>query len=186
MNWRTFAGIASVSVVVLGYQVLRPEPVYSKHVPITTKIVFNREIASIFQRKCFQCHTADNISVPLTTYKDARPWAVAIKEEILERRMVEDVRKADFVVVNPDHLAIAMRYDPKGEGAPVVVAKGEPCLGPVTRTGCGALCPGMDRGCYGCFGPAQAPGNTRALGRRFIELGLSSREAADRYRFITG
>ena len=48
MNWRTFAGIASVSVVVLGYQVLRPEPVYSKHVPITTKIVFNREIASIF------------------------------------------------------------------------------------------------------------------------------------------
>ena len=87
MNWRTFAGIASVSVAVLGYQVLRPEPVYSKHVPITTKIVFNREIASIFQRKCFQCHTADNISVPLTTYKDARPWAVAIKEEILERRM---------------------------------------------------------------------------------------------------
>ena len=68
----------------------------------------------------------------------------------------------------------------------VVVAKGEPCLGPVTRTGCGALCPGVDRGCYGCFGPAQEPGNTGALGRRFIELGLSREQAADRFRFITG
>ena len=70
-----------------GYQLLRPETVYSRHVPITTKIVFNREIAQIFQRKCFQCHTDGNVSVPLTTYKEARPWAVAIKEEILEKRM---------------------------------------------------------------------------------------------------
>jgi coenzyme F420-reducing hydrogenase gamma subunit len=68
----------------------------------------------------------------------------------------------------------------------VVVAKGEPCLGPVTRTGCGALCPGFGRGCYGCFGPAQPSNNTDALGRRFIELGLSEKDAADRFRFITG
>ena len=68
----------------------------------------------------------------------------------------------------------------------VVVAKGEPCLGPVTRTGCGALCPGFGRGCYGCFGPAQASNNTERLGARFIELGLSEGETADRFRFITG
>jgi sulfhydrogenase subunit delta len=36
----------------------------------------------------------------------------------------------------------------------VVVAKGMACLGPVTRTGCGAICPSMGRGCYGCFGPS--------------------------------
>ena len=59
----------------------------ARHVPITTKIVFNREIAQIFQKKCFQCHTDGNVSVPLTTYREARPWAVAIKEEILEKRM---------------------------------------------------------------------------------------------------
>lgn len=35
----------------------------------------------------------------------------------------------------------------------VMVAEGVPCLGPVTRSGCGALCPGSGRGCYGCFGP---------------------------------
>lgn len=35
----------------------------------------------------------------------------------------------------------------------VLVANGVACLGPVTRTGCGALCPNKGRGCYGCFGP---------------------------------
>ena len=39
----------------------------------------------------------------------------------------------------------------------VMVAHGTPCLGPVTHAGCGALCPGYHRGCYGCFGPAEAP-----------------------------
>jgi sulfhydrogenase subunit delta len=36
----------------------------------------------------------------------------------------------------------------------VEVAYGIPCMGPITRTGCGALCPAIGRGCYGCFGPA--------------------------------
>jgi sulfhydrogenase subunit delta len=35
----------------------------------------------------------------------------------------------------------------------VMVANGTPCLGPVTHAGCGALCPSVRRGCYGCFGP---------------------------------
>jgi flagellar biosynthetic protein FlhB len=39
--------------------------------------------------------------------------------------MIEEVRKADFVVVNPEHIAVALRYDPEGDAAPVVVAKGE-------------------------------------------------------------
>jgi coenzyme F420-reducing hydrogenase gamma subunit len=36
----------------------------------------------------------------------------------------------------------------------LVVAGGTPCLGPVTASGCGALCPSHGRGCYGCFGPS--------------------------------
>jgi coenzyme F420-reducing hydrogenase gamma subunit len=39
----------------------------------------------------------------------------------------------------------------------VMVAHGTPCLGPVTHSGCGALCPAHDRGCYGCFGPKENP-----------------------------
>ena len=42
--------------------------------------------------------------------------------------MVAEVRKADFVVVNPDHIAVALRYDRDGEAAPVVVARGERLL----------------------------------------------------------
>ena len=34
----------------------------------------------------------------------------------------------------------------------VTVASGEPCLGPITHAGCGALCPAYNRGCYGCYG----------------------------------
>jgi coenzyme F420-reducing hydrogenase gamma subunit len=44
----------------------------------------------------------------------------------------------------------------------VMVARGTPCLGPVTQAGCGALCPAYDRGCYGCFGPQETP-NTASL-----------------------
>jgi sulfhydrogenase subunit delta len=54
----------------------------------------------------------------------------------------------------------------------VTVARGTPCLGPVTHAGCGALCPAYDRGCYGCFGPMAAP-NTASLAQRWTALGAS-------------
>jgi sulfhydrogenase subunit delta len=38
----------------------------------------------------------------------------------------------------------------------VAVAKGVPCLGPVTQAGCNAICPAHDRECFGCYGPAEA------------------------------
>lgn len=53
----------------------------------------------------------------------------------------------------------------------VVVARGVACLGPVTRAGCGNLCPGIGRGCYGCFGPVEGA-NCRALTEQFRGLGL--------------
>jgi len=53
----------------------------------------------------------------------------------------------------------------------VMVAKGTPCLGPVTQAGCGALCPGFDRGCYGCFGPMETP-NTDSLAAWWRGLGV--------------
>ena len=39
----------------------------------------------------------------------------------------------------------------------VMVARGVPCLGPVTHAGCGALCPAYARGCFGCYGPKETP-----------------------------
>lgn len=65
----------------------------------------------------------------------------------------------------------------------VMVTEGRPCLGPVTRTGCGALCPRFGRDCYACFGPAENP-NTAALSRRLEGLGLAPADVARRFLFI--
>lgn len=64
-----------------------------------------------------------------------------------------------------------------------LVTGGAACLGPVTRTGCGALCPSFGRDCYGCYGPAENI-NPDALGRRFEGLGLLREDVARRFLFI--
>ncbi|MDP3718322.1 MAG: cytochrome c [Acidobacteriota bacterium] len=87
MTWKgLFTGACVLGLVAAGWPYASPEPV-SSHGRITTNIMFNREVSQIFQKKCFQCHTEGNVSMSLTTYRDARPWAVAIKEEILEKQM---------------------------------------------------------------------------------------------------
>ncbi len=53
----------------------------------------------------------------------------------------------------------------------VMVARGMPCLGPVTHSGCGAICPSYGRGCYGCFGPKETP-NTAALSEQLARQGM--------------
>lgn len=66
----------------------------------------------------------------------------------------------------------------------VTVAQGRPCLGPVTQAGCGNLCPGHDRGCYGCFGPKEQP-NTASLAKRMADLGVGRRDIAQAFRSFT-
>lgn len=63
----------------------------------------------------------------------------------------------------------------------VMIAKGIPCLGPITQTGCGVLCPAFHRGCYGCFGPMEDP-NTKALSVQWKELGISGDELVRAFR----
>jgi hypothetical protein len=58
------------------------------HEPITTKVRFNREVIRVLQRNCLGCHRPGGIApMSLATYEEARPWAKAIKEEMLEKRM---------------------------------------------------------------------------------------------------
>ncbi len=59
------------------------------HDPITTQITWNREISRIIYDRCASCHRQGGQAsdVDLMTYQVARPWAKAIKEEVLERRM---------------------------------------------------------------------------------------------------
>ncbi|PWU01871.1 MAG: hypothetical protein C5B51_21945 [Terriglobia bacterium] len=57
------------------------------HDVITTSITFDREIARIFQARCLSCHREGGLAFSLKTYSEARPWAEAIKEEVLARTM---------------------------------------------------------------------------------------------------
>ncbi len=67
----------------------------------------------------------------------------------------------------------------------VMVAHGTACLGPVTHAGCGALCPSYDRGCFGCFGPMEAP-NAGSLGKWLAAHGLEERDVVRLYRTFYG
>ncbi len=55
----------------------------------------------------------------------------------------------------PDH-PVCLECKRKGKVC-VTVSRGEICLGPITRAGCGAICPSYSRGCYGCYGPVSRP-----------------------------
>ena len=57
------------------------------HDIITTKVTFDREIVRLFNAHCISCHREGGSAFSLETYKVARPWAKAIEEEILTRRM---------------------------------------------------------------------------------------------------
>lgn len=63
----------------------------------------------------------------------------------------------------------------------VMVAQGIPCLGPVTHSGCGAICPTFNRGCYGCYGPMESP-NTSALSKKMVELGSTKQDVMLAFR----
>ena len=64
-----------------------------------------------------------------------------------------------------------------------LITDGRPCMGPVTRSGCGAICPRYGRDCYACYGPAPES-NAEALARRFEGFGLLPEEVWRRFHFI--
>ncbi|MEO7649037.1 MAG: cytochrome c [Bryobacteraceae bacterium] len=62
--------------------------VAAAHEPITTKLTWTKEISRIVYKRCASCHREGGASpMSLLHYDDARPWAKAIRDEVLERRM---------------------------------------------------------------------------------------------------
>lgn len=52
----------------------------------------------------------------------------SLQREMARKRMMQDVPKADVIVTNPTHIAVALRYDAEKMAAPKVVAKGADLL----------------------------------------------------------
>jgi coenzyme F420-reducing hydrogenase gamma subunit len=63
----------------------------------------------------------------------------------------------------------------------VMVAGATPCLGPVTRAGCGGLCPSLSRGCFGCFGPSDSA-NTISLADQLARNGATRTQVSRLFR----
>ena len=57
-----------------------------------------------------------------------------MQRELAQRRMMAEVPKADVVVTNPEHYAVALRYDQRKMSAPLVVAKGADLMAMQIRT----------------------------------------------------
>lgn len=53
----------------------------------TTAVTWNQTVAYVMHERCGACHRDDGPAFSLMTYDDARPWAVAIRDEVLSRSM---------------------------------------------------------------------------------------------------
>ena len=91
----------------------------------------------------------------------------------IDKRQLLEVIAAFLHGRNPqiEHGSVCLECKRRGTVC-VMVAHGQPCLGPVTHAGCNALCPSYDRACFGCFGPQETP-NAASLNRRCAELGAT-------------
>ena len=52
------------------------------------EVTFTRDVAPILYQKCAECHRPGNIGpMPLLSYKDVRPWAKSIRQQVVSRAM---------------------------------------------------------------------------------------------------
>ncbi len=72
------------------------------HDIITTNLTFTRDISRIFDKHCMSCH-GPTAEIALNNYEQARPWAVAIKEQVLSRAMPPWGAVKGFGNLKPDH-----------------------------------------------------------------------------------
>jgi len=55
------------------------------------------------------------------------------QREMSNARMMDRIKDADVVITNPEHFAVALEYDPTGDGAPIMVAKGSDHMAALIR-----------------------------------------------------
>ncbi len=100
----------------------------------------------------------------------------------IDRHQLLEVITATLAGRRPVIAGHSVCQECKGRGTVcLLVSEGIACLGPVTRTGCGALCPTVGRGCFGCFGPAETT-NTPSLAAQLRRQGMAPVEVSRLFR----
>ncbi|MGZ4139022.1 MAG: NADH-quinone oxidoreductase subunit B family protein [Actinomycetota bacterium] len=127
----------------------------------------------------------------ISTLKTSTPISDHVKVDFelqgcpINKRQLVEVISAFLAGRKPNVPAHSVCVECKMAGnVCVMVARGVPCLGPVTHAGCGALCPSFARGCYGCFGPMESP-NTSSLASWWHDLGVSEDNLVRAFRGVT-
>jgi coenzyme F420-reducing hydrogenase gamma subunit len=96
----------------------------------------------------------------------------------IDRHQLLEVLTASLAGRTPVVPGHSVCQECKGRGTVCLLVAGDsPCLGPVTRSGCGALCPTVGRGCFGCFGPASTA-NTASLAAELRRRGTAAIDVA--------
>jgi len=109
-----------------------------------------------------------------TAISDHVPVDFELRGCPIDRGQLLEVIGAYLAHRSPAIPAHSVCIECKQKGNPcVLVAGGTPCLGPVTHAGCGALCPTFNRGCYGCFGPAESA-NTASMVTALEQSGMAA------------
>ena len=100
----------------------------------------------------------------------------------IDRHQLLEVIMASLVGRRPVIPSHSVCQECKARGTVCLLVSGDtPCLGPVTRTGCGALCPAVGRGCFGCFGPTDTA-NTASLATTLRSRGTPASDLAHLFR----
>lgn len=82
MSRVNLSGIAVLTPLFLA----APIPLLSQEA--ASQVTFNKDVAPILQAHCVVCHRPNDIApMSLVTYRDARPWAAAIREAVVQRAM---------------------------------------------------------------------------------------------------
>lgn len=122
-------------------------------------------------------NTLDNVS-PVSEYVrvNFELWGCPVSSE----QVVATIQSLLAGVTPKDNTEKVCMECKRRQNVCTLVTQQTPCLGPVTKAGCGAICPAFGRNCYACYGPA-VDTNTPALSNRFAGFGLLPDDIARRF-----
>lgn len=112
-------------------------------------------------------------STPISdhVHVDYELWGCPVNKEALSETII-----SFLVGKRPTIPRYSLCMECKRKAVPcVLVSRSEPCLGPITKAGCGAICTSLGRACYGCFGPKD-DANIESLLRWFKDMGLTQKD----------
>ena len=136
-------------------------------------------MAAIYAKPEFIETLPDSTAISEHVRVDFELWGCPVNS----RQIVTAVRALLFGVTPvQEHDSLCLECKRQGNIC-VMVTQQAPCMGPVTQTGCGALCPSFGRDCYACYGPAENA-NPDSLSLRFQGFGLLPEEIARKFLLI--